>query len=117
MIHKCLSEEEYAQLLASSYDKPVLLMKHSTSCPISRGAHEAYQHFAETCETADCWVVHVIEQRSLSQQIAAKTGIRHESPQALLFRNGKVAWQATHYDITKRALEEAVRKCEMKDEG
>jgi bacillithiol system protein YtxJ len=50
------------------------------------------------------YVVDVIAQRLLSREIAACFGIRHESPQAILFRGGRVAWHASHYDVTAAAL-------------
>ena len=36
------------------------------------------------------------------------TGVRHESPQALWIVAGRVAWHASHFDITVAALAAAV---------
>jgi bacillithiol system protein YtxJ len=40
----------------------------------------------------------------MSQQIAARSGIEHESPQIIVFRRGVVVWSASHDDITAEAL-------------
>ena len=50
------------------------------------------------------YLVDVITQRPLSRAIAAHLGIRHESPQAILFREGRVTWHASHDDVTVAAL-------------
>jgi bacillithiol system protein YtxJ len=46
------------------------------------------------------FLVDVRAQRSLSQQIAARAGVRHESPQAIVFRRGTAVWNASHSDVT-----------------
>ena len=44
-------------------------------------------------------------ERPLSQLIAARTGVRHESPQIIILRNGAVVWSASHGDITAGAIQ------------
>ena len=50
------------------------------------------------------FTVDVRAQRPLSQQIAARSGVEHESPQIILLRRGIPIWNASHYDITTNAL-------------
>jgi bacillithiol system protein YtxJ len=50
--------------------------------------------------------------RDVSSEIASRTGVRHESPQAIVLRNGEAVWSASHYDITSDAVEQALRKNE-----
>jgi bacillithiol system protein YtxJ len=52
--------------------------------------------------------VDVRAQRPLSQAIAARSGVPHESPQVILFRCGVPAWSASHHDISAEALERAL---------
>jgi bacillithiol system protein YtxJ len=49
-------------------------------------------------------IVNVRTERLLSQQIAARSGVRHESPQVIVFRRGTPIWNASHHDITAAAL-------------
>jgi len=51
----------------------------------------------------------VQESRGLSGLVARETGIRHESPQVLLFSSGKVFWSASHGDLGRERLEAALR--------
>lgn len=83
-----------------------LVFKHSTTCPISAGAHDEFLRWAAGLpeERVHLYRVHVIEDRPLSQRIAADTGVTHQSPQALLMRSGKVLWHASHYAITEPLL-------------
>lgn len=110
MITSCQNEEEFHQMLRESGARPIVLFKHSTRCPVSAGARRELVAFSEQMPDVDCREVLVIEQRPLSQQIAQETGISHQSPQALLFKDGAVVWNASHYSITEKALKEACEK-------
>ena len=50
------------------------------------------------------FTVDVRAQRPLSQQIAARSGVEHGSPQVIIFRRGTPVWNASHQDITAAAL-------------
>lgn len=108
MMRELQTEADFAELLAESRERPVVLMKHSTACGISARAKGEFDRFC-TEALASCVVVLVIQQRPLSQHIAQVTGVTHQSPQAILFRNGAVVWKASHSAITHTALVEAVR--------
>lgn len=101
------AEAEAAELLAS--DAPLLLFKHSRTCPVSHAAHAELQAFRRAHGEVPVRVVVVQDERSLSQAIAAATGVRHESPQALLLHRGGVTWHASHGGITAARLAAACR--------
>lgn len=89
-----------------------LLFKHSPICPISTAAFERYERFlADHAEVASGWL-HVIRQRPISQAVAAATGVKHESPQALVYRDGAVTWHASHDAITESSLADALAAAE-----
>jgi bacillithiol system protein YtxJ len=50
------------------------------------------------------YLVDVRAERPLSQQIAARTGVRHESPQVIILRHGAAVWSASHDEITAGAI-------------
>ena len=50
------------------------------------------------------FTVDVRAQRPLSQLIAARSGVQHESPQIIVLRRGVPIWNASHYDITTDTL-------------
>lgn len=92
-------------LVERSHDAPVILFKHSTTCPISSAA---YQQMSKVAEEVSLIVVQ--KARDVSKEIEARTGVQHESPQTIVLRNGEAVWSASHYDITAGAVEEAVRE-------
>ncbi len=102
---------ELDELLARSHDAPVIIFKHSTTCPISSRAHKQMSQVA-TGVAGQISLVIVQRARELSRRVAEQTGIQHESPQAIILRNGGVVWSASHFDITTEAVEQAVRKNE-----
>jgi bacillithiol system protein YtxJ len=55
-------------------------------------------------------LVEVQRARELSREIESRTGIKHESPQIIILRNGQVVWDASHFQITREAVTEAVSK-------
>jgi bacillithiol system protein YtxJ len=92
-------------LVERSHDAPVILFKHSTTCPISSAAYQQMSRVAEEVS-----LVVVQKARDVSKEIEARTGVQHESPQTIVLRNGEAVWSASHYDITAGAVEEAVRE-------
>jgi bacillithiol system protein YtxJ len=48
--------------------------------------------------------------RAASREVAARTGVRHESPQAFIIRNGQSVWTASHWNITSDAVADALRE-------
>ena len=105
------SVSEIDALVEKSQETPVMLFKHSLTCPISGAALRQYQSFLDDRpedEAAVYTLVEVQNARDVSNEIARRTGVRHESPQALLLRGGKVAWHASHWSIKAEALASAV---------
>lgn len=79
------------------------LLKHSNTCPISQAAYEEYEEFTSNSSVKSYFLV-VQTSRELSNYIAERFHIKHESPQAILFVKGDVAWHASHWKITSKAL-------------
>jgi len=75
--------------------RPVLLFKHSTSCGISSGVFRDV-----SAVEAEINLVIVQTDRDISNEIERRTGIKHESPQAIVLKDGEAVYHASHYDIT-----------------
>jgi bacillithiol system protein YtxJ len=103
------SEQALDEVIASSHQAPVLIFKHSYRCAISSTAftrlERAWDSKAGDIKT---YLVDVIAERPISQLIALKTGIIHESPQAILFKDGKPVYAESHLGIVYRDLVGAV---------
>lgn len=94
------------ELFEQSNEKPVILFKHSLTCPISHAAYEEMSNLTRE-EVA---LIFVQDARAVSNEIAARTGVKHESPQTLIVKDGKVVWHASHYGITKTAVTRALEE-------
>jgi thioredoxin 1 len=81
-------------LVARSHNGPVVIFKHSSSCGISAAVHRQMTEL-----DAEVNIVIVQEARDVSDEIEQRTGIRHQSPQAMVIRNGEAVYQASHYSI------------------
>ena len=110
---------ELDEAIASSAERLVFVYKHSTVCPVSARAADHYHDFADDFadgdEDADASTplplftqVMVIENRDLSNEIESRLGVRHESPQLLLLRDGKVTWHASHFSISEKSIKSAL---------
>lgn len=109
-LRPCKSIEDVNQMLAESNNKIVLLLKHSTVCPISSNAYSEVAKFAPNTPGTPVWIVLVRESRPISMHLAEITGVTHQSPQAILIKNGKAVWDASHYKISAATLQKAVEE-------
>jgi len=108
MIIDLRQDHDLEQLLDRSRTDPVLIFKHSTQCAISTQAYEEFSDFAEGVPQLIYGAVLVIENRKLSNVIAKRFDVRHESPQALLIKDRRVLCHASHLLISFASLSEAV---------
>ncbi|MBP1602592.1 MAG: hypothetical protein H6Q06_2743 [Acidobacteria bacterium] len=80
-----------------------VVFKHSTRCPMSTEAFSEMKAFLESSPQAPVFLVDVIDDRAISTEIARITSVRHESPQVLILKEGRVVWHASHYGVTAQA--------------
>ena len=95
-----------AAAIAESRTRPVLIFKHSRTCGISCEAFDALAaHLAdEPGDHASYNLITVQSHRHVSEQAASLLGVRHETPQAIVLRDGAPVWTASHFRITTDAL-------------
>ena len=96
------------ELLETSKERPVWVFKHSLTCGTSSFAWAEFRRFAEGQSEGEavCALIEVQSARAVSNALAERTGVRHQSPQVLLLRDARVAWHASHYQISERALKQ-----------
>lgn len=96
--------------LAKSETSPVLIFKHSTTCGLSAMAAEEVSDLLNGAAIdAEVFVVDVRGRRQVSNAIADRLHIRHESPQVLLIQNGVVRWHRSHASVTAAAIAQALQ--------
>ncbi len=96
------SADELELAFAVSESRVEVLYLHDPFCPISRKALGQVERF-----NGHVYLIDVSADRRLSDRVEARTGIRHESPQAFVLRNGKVHFVASHGGIRTESLREA----------
>jgi bacillithiol system protein YtxJ len=103
--------DELDQLLTDSTTQPLLLFKHSYTCGISAEAlDELVEHLNSTRANAARYAMVTVQtHRDVSNAVSAKLGVRHETPQALLVRDGRVIWSASHFRVTATAVDSALK--------
>lgn len=101
-------------LIEKSYHEPVLLFKHSSTCPVSSFAFlqlmSSLEGYTGHLESA---MVVVQQVRDASNQIADRLQVQHQSPQAILVQDGAAVWHDSHNRLTVKNFEEAVKKHEF----
>jgi len=102
--------DELDALIAQSGTRPVVLFKHSFTCGISAEAlDELVSHLDGSAGDAHYAMVTVQTHRELSNAVTARLGVRHETPQAILVRDGRVAWTASHFRVNATELRKALQ--------
>jgi bacillithiol system protein YtxJ len=102
-MHRIAEEQDVDRLFQAEL---AILYKHSLTCGVCAAALGEVEAFLSQYPDADVYIIDVLAQRALSQRIAARAGIRHESPQIILFQRGTPRWSDSHYGITAAALAE-----------
>lgn len=99
------SEEQLAEIQQRSFDHPVVIFKHSTRCPTS-GMVKTRLERSVAPEGWEFYYLDLIRYRPVSNHIAEKFGVEHESPQVLLIRNGECVYDESHMAIRMEELTE-----------
>ena len=82
------------RLFIETAEQPVGLFKHDFACHISASA---YRELAAV--PGEVLLIDVGRQQGLAHEVASRTGIKHESPQVIVLRNGRVVYAASHRGI------------------
>lgn len=90
------------QIDQDSQNRLVFIFKHSTRCSISSSAlNRVERKWKEGDEQkAKPYFLDLIKHRNISDEIAQRYKIEHQSPQLLMIKNGECVQSFSHYDIT-----------------
>src|ERR1700741_4613655 len=96
-------------LLTDSTKKPVIVFKHSNACSISARAYREME------KVDGVNILEVQSARAVLNEFATLTGVRHETTQVIILRDGKAAWNASHFDVFSADVVKAVESHSSKD--
>ena len=93
-------------LKAESFNYPVLILKHSTTCSISKTSLNRLERNWNQEKVGDLkpYYLDLLSYRAISNEIASIFKIEHQSPQVLVIQNGECLYHASHFDISFEEL-------------
>jgi len=101
--------EQLDELVEESKTKPVAIFKHSTRCGISRGVLKMLErNYKLTDAQLKLYYLDLLENRNISNEIASRFKVQHESPQMIVIKNGAVVHHDSHHSIEASHLERFV---------
>ena len=92
------------EIIAISNEKPVAIFKHSTRCSVSRMALKQFENEFNSSDKVTPYFLDLIAHRDISNEIANRFGVTHQSPQLILIKNGKAIYNVSHSDIDAKEL-------------
>jgi bacillithiol system protein YtxJ len=96
------------EIIAMSNEKPVAIFKHSTRCSVSRMALKQFENEFNSSDKVTPYFLDLIEYRAISNEIANRFGVTHQSPQLILIKEGKAIYNVSHSDIDAEELSKKV---------
>ena len=82
------------------------VFKHSTRCGISKMVLRQFEgQFNLPDKKIKFYFLDLLKHRQLSQEIASRFQVVHESPQLILLKNNKVVYHASHHEILNISFE------------
>lgn len=103
------SESDWAEAQERSTETPVIIFKHSSSCPVSA---QAETEMTELADEVDIPIYKVVVQnhRAVSDVIETDLDVRHETPQTILLDERSPAFNTSHFNVTADTLREELRR-------
>jgi bacillithiol system protein YtxJ len=98
------------EAIALSHEKPVILFKHSTRCSISRFALKQFENeYDFSKEQMEPFFLDLLNHRDISNEIAIRFDIAHQSPQMIVLKDGVAVFSSTHSDIEAGILKKFIK--------
>jgi len=96
-------------LIKLSKTKPVLIFKHSTRCGISSMALKSFEkEYDLSSDQIELYFLDLLNYRALSNEVALKFDISHQSPQVIVLQNEKVVYHDSHYQISVEEIKKVI---------
>lgn len=97
------SEEQLNQVNEQSNTQPVVIFKHSTRCSISIMAKGRLEREIAP-DNVPFYYLDLLNHRNISNKIAEKYSVHHESPQILVIKNGECTYDESHNGISMKDI-------------
>jgi bacillithiol system protein YtxJ len=97
------------EIITLSEQMPVIIFKHSTRCSISRMALKNFENEYDLGENVTAYFLDLISFREVSNEIASRFNVVHQSPQLLLIVGGKSVYDVSHSSIDAQELKSKIQ--------
>lgn len=98
--------EQLDAIVEKSHSRPQVIFKHSTTCGISRMVLNMFNgNYGLSDGQMDFYFLDLHQYRLVSDGVATRFGVVHQSPQLLVIKNGEVVAHDSHGAITDLQLE------------
>lgn len=92
------------EIIIDSNEKTIAIFKHSTRCSISRMALKQFENEYNLDDKITLYLLDLLNHRTISNEIAVRLEVQHQSPQLILIKSGKAIYDASHSDIAAEDL-------------
>lgn len=99
---------EESELLEVLGEGTAVLYKHSNRCGLCYRSIKEVQKFSREHPDVDVLLIEVVDSRPLSNLIEERLGVFHQSPQAIVVRDGEAVWEASHLAVTAGGISRAI---------
>ncbi len=102
-IEQMMSVEKLNEVLGDSSKQPVVLYKHSNTCPSSFFSKREIEAVSDAFD-GPIYEIVVQMARDVSNEIAGRFNIRHETPQVIIVVNGEATYHQSHGGIRREGI-------------
>jgi len=92
------------EIVALSNEKAVLIFKHSTRCSISRYALKQFEKEFDLEEKMTPYFLDLLNYRDISNEIANRFEVVHQSPQIIVIKDEKSIYNTSHDGVDAKEL-------------
>ena len=96
------------EIISLSSEKPVVIFKHSTRCSVSRMVLKQFENEFDLDDKVTPYFLDLLEHRDVSNAIAERFKVVHQSPQLLLIKDGQSVYTVSHNEIDAITLSKAI---------
>ena len=114
---KILNEEsQIGQIKKDSFNRPVVIYKHSTTCGTSvHIKHDLENGWKRLDMPLDFYYLDILAFRPVSNLVAEEFGVVHQSPQVIILFQGQRVFDCSHFQIGLDRIRDAIDKLNLKN--
>lgn len=102
------SLSELDQAIENSSERPAIFFKHSTRCSISSMALNRFENEWKDDTEGTLYFIDLIKNRDVSNALSEKADVFHQSPQAIVLKDKKSIYDASHSAISATDIFEKI---------